>query len=1240
MKPFKHNITPENIGELIDLSVQGDAGTESMAQLQLEGIAALYNILCTHDFAYLADELGMGKTYQALGLAAILWNENPGARILFICPRENLQVKWRSDYLRFFSSNYRRAQGLGDDRATSILFKQPIHRPETFRNLRAWCATIGLPQQIAPFIRHTSFTRPVYVTSEHLSDIDVLLQRTKAICHSCGLFNTRMPNRRVLTGENGSREVNLAFAKALNTKLTEEAENEPYFDLVIVDEAQCLRNPNNQTNDVLYHVLKDQVKKWLLVSATPAHGGPGDLPTILNHYPNRGKVLEPSLVDDLDSMQSELQKYLIRRPRKYSVRSTGTSVKKDVYRSHDAERWAITDASMSALETLAIGLVQKYLTVKLEDQGNRFKIGFLSSFESLQSSLLGNQATHSEVTDGVEVLEDDSHSDYERRATDRIRETKAPDAEFVHKISTSFEENFGIPLPHPKVDFVVDRVAELAFGAPHVVGGCKFLIFTRRISTVEAIRSRLMRKYHESIVARIQRCWGETLDWSGEKAAKEEMDTTGTDESIVEESTDDLFRHAMSEGKWLYRFRQTFRRSGRNSLFFEDAWFQRLCVAGGVEVKEAADRIPKELWAESRAHAARTSGRVQYRARLIRYLSLHAILRVPHVFGFDEESARAWQIAYESMLHDQINVESADIEPTASAIELLTHPTLWTQWDACFPTGPLALPAGGEQLVQQPTDIESLYRRQVLRTLLGQTFQLTDTLLDVYFANEQSGRDATTLPERFMEWFLSDDVSAYQLREECANWIKHTRLIVDSCLDGAGKSWQELASTEDWPPLYNLKAVMGVVGGSGDQKSVTAQFRTPSLPRIVVCTDTLKEGVDMHLFCDQVLHYGVAWTSGDLEQRIGRVDRFFSKIERRLQDEGSPPDVTLDVGYPHVVASLEHTQVERVRERQKLAEKLMDSPISVTIENEEESSTVEGSQGGSELTGEPYANKVSQFPDAGRNLVVLSAREANNIAEHYRAWYAEFMKMLLDSKFQVSPKDENLVQFGYLNSTGFQYEFVWSYDATIGRYVITVSDVSQCCFGRQLQSKRRRLKDREYQCETFVRVLIPTPDEGLDTKVVSKMLNFLDGETPQADLLVEERWQESLASVAGADPSSVIDEDFTVVRLPNRSREQAISLRVQTEVVRICSLIAPLELLPPRSEWNFRSIHDNVQAWALNATNDLSLGYLTVNSNDELVYGMDVICGNLPATSREQVIHEAAWRADMWEAALTGEDRW
>ena len=1239
MEPFKKQISPEDVGELIDLTVEDDAKeTQSMAELQRQGIAALYNILCKHDFSYLADEVGMGKTYQALGLAAILWSEAPSSRILFISPRQNLQYKWRSDYLRFFSSNYRRRQGYGDDRATSVLFNQPIHRPEVFHNLRTWSASIGLPLQIAPFVRHTSFSQPVRVTSNEFDNVDALLRKTKAVSHSCGLFNIKIPSRRGLTRDNASFKLNLAFADAFNEKLAREAGNEAYFDLVVIDEAQCLRNPNNQTNEVLYRVFAGQVKKWLFMSATPAHGGPGDLPTILNHYPGRGQVLDPDLVMDIASMQEALKEFLVRRPRKYQLSQSNTYVKKNQYRTHDLESWAINDEAMNVLETLSIGVVQKGLTIALEDRGNRFRTGFLSSFESLQSSLKGNSSSHLENS---ESPDEDSKGDFQSVASDRIRDAEAPDSRFVNRLTGSFEEKFGMPLPHPKVDFVVNKVAELAFGAKKSKGGSKFLIFTRRISTVDALRSRLMAMYHKSVEERIQRCWGTSLNWTSGPSVEEETDVEDEDESIVGGSSDDLFRYAMSKGQWLYRFRKTFRESGRNALFFEDAWFRRLCIAGGVEVSEAAEKLPIRFWRESRTHASRSDDSGQFRAKRLRYLSLHAIQSVPEIFGLNKETAKPWRIAYESILHEHLHNEMPAKDPHR-AVDLLTRSTLWSEWDKRFPSGPLALPANEAKLAECTIDSKEIYRRQAIRTLLGQTFRLTDTILDLRFANEQSGPNEIAFAMRFLDWFESRDPSACQLRDECKDWIKHIRLIADSCLEGAGKTWRELASTEEWPQLYNLSAVVGVVGGSGDQRSVTRQFRTPSLPRVVVCTDTLKEGVDLHLFCDRIIHYGVAWTSGDLEQRTGRVDRFFSQIERRLQSEGSPPEVSLDIGYPHVVASLESAQVERVRNRQKQAEKLMDSPIPVIIENEEDHAVTDRIERERLSDLEPFAIDGNRFTKSSRDFLIVSERAAKSVAEHYRFWYEEFLRMVHASDWQISPMSDMPVRSTTIFRRKLQYDLDWLYDATIGRYVITIADVAQNQTNDLIDSKRRKLKERKYQTETFIKVLVPKPDEGKDTAVISNLVNFLDNGLVNVNTknLNEWQWREALATVAGAKSGSVENGEEALIELPNRARSQSISLHAGHGFVQIHSLVAALKDLPPRIEWANSNTPERIQSWAQDTTNDLTLGFIAVNKNDELVYGLNVIHGELSVESRRQVLLEAAWRADSWELALTGADRW
>ena len=146
-----------------------------------------------------------------------------------------------------------------------------------------------------------------------------------------------------------------AFARALNAKLTAEAPpDQPYFDLVVVDEAQCLRRPDNQTNSVLHRALEGQVCKWLFMSATPAHGGPSDVHTVLNHYPGAGELIPEDAASDLRGLQRHLQRFMVRRSRTYKTGSSEVRVKKDQYRRHERDAWSVRDQDMTTLQTLSL----------------------------------------------------------------------------------------------------------------------------------------------------------------------------------------------------------------------------------------------------------------------------------------------------------------------------------------------------------------------------------------------------------------------------------------------------------------------------------------------------------------------------------------------------------------------------------------------------------------------------------------------------------------------------------------------------------------------------------------------------------------------------------------------------------------------------------------------------------------------------------------------------------------------
>jgi len=101
-------------------------------------------------------------------------------------------------------------------------------------------------------------------------------------------------------------------------------------------------------------------------------------------------------------------------------------------------------------------------------------------------------------------------------------------------------------------------------------------------------------------------------------------------------------------------------------------------------------------------------------------------------------------------------------------------------------------------------------------------------------------------------------------------------------------------------------------------QTLVRQFRMPGYPLVLITTELLQEGEDLHTFCSAVHHYGIAWTPSSMEQRIGRLDRVRSHTERRLIDiKGRSPrgDELLQVYFPHLEDTVEVLQVHRVLER-------------------------------------------------------------------------------------------------------------------------------------------------------------------------------------------------------------------------------------------------------------------------------------------------------------------------------------
>jgi ERCC4-related helicase len=78
--------------------------------------------------------------------------------------------------------------------------------------------------------------------------------------------------------------------------------------------------------------------------------------------------------------------------------------------------------------------------------------------------------------------------------------------------------------------------------------------------------------------------------------------------------------------------------------------------------------------------------------------------------------------------------------------------------------------------------------------------------------------------------------------------------------------------------LANVRLVNGATQGDTRQRLMLT-FNSPFFPEVLIASSVMAEGVDLHRFCRYVIHHDLDWNPSTLEQRTGRVDRIGAKVE-------------------------------------------------------------------------------------------------------------------------------------------------------------------------------------------------------------------------------------------------------------------------------------------------------------------------------------------------------------------------
>ena len=327
----------------------------------MEGVYGLIQRLKQHDIALLADEVGMGKTIQALGVMSLLWQSKPNAKVLVLAPNMVICDQWRNE----------------------------------FENLRHKHANADLAEAIKHIrpILCKNFIDPDHGVLKEIHQIQNDLEKQALFCltiiHSLsGLVPEDSKNNCIAVAREKAQEINERIQTVLKDG----------FDLVVIDEAHYFRNINGGSQRVaaakgLFGEPNGHTrlaKQYLLLTATPSHSNIHDVNNILGFFKDT-KALSP---------RDSLKRYAVRRLR-FMQGLEGAYNKYHYRHEHVLEANFKEDPSSE----LFFALYQKALVDEYGGKGGgkSFLYGYLEGFESVAQHSKAQEVILAKIMDNMSL---------------------------------------------------------------------------------------------------------------------------------------------------------------------------------------------------------------------------------------------------------------------------------------------------------------------------------------------------------------------------------------------------------------------------------------------------------------------------------------------------------------------------------------------------------------------------------------------------------------------------------------------------------------------------------------------------------------------------------------------------------------------------------------------------------------------------------------------------------------------
>ena len=958
-------VTPSFVQELVDFAPTALAQGFGFAEQQVHGTVAIFNMLERNQCAYLADEVGMGKTYVALGVMGLTRYFNPHARIVVVAPRENIQRKWIKELKNFVRLNWR----LTGNRVKSLQGK-PAWEPVYCNSLLDFVGEAQLNADRDFFLRMTSFSLAVKLPERRHRLTRHLLERLSWL------------PRQVLSADTPGTFRD-AYGCAINAAV-------PPIDLLVIDEGHNLKHgfgPNVSTRNRVMGLAfghpdghadehpwyRYKPARVLLLSATPFEDEYAAIQRQLEVF-GFGKIRlwdanggDPVSVDRLlnsdvseDEKRDIVGRLMVRRVG--SLMIAGRSHTKNMYR-REWRQGGFRDHDLpiridDPKQRLVVGLMQKKVAEVIGNEKfqNNFQIGMLSSFESFLETV-GTRKRSSRLSGAVAGDDEDgAASIFDGNQGETVDERLGIDTDAIAAMVESYRSRFHATLPHPKLDSTADSFASL------FDSGEKVLVFVRRVRTVDELAAKLDAYFDRWLKSRMKAALptlateieGLFDQYKSERAMRPEQQVEAFPLDEEEDQPDELPEERSSiddddEGSaetffsWFFRGRgpqgilsgaafQKNRLSSHSSLyatFFEDdyvSWLlnrpesplDRLAGISKMSIAELANTLKTcAYW-----HFRRLTKRAKGYARRQVFLAYQqaALELIEKAGGALGDRARV-------VLRERFpDPHRGTLEPPGGfpgPEQAIGFTSFFTELVKCQTLRKQVWPEDSIDNFRQ-----RFRRREQRRELLSAMARLGTSYIDLYLlAIKQLG--AFTLRQEF-----DSDAPVRNLARSFVELLdrqsRQTGFHAFYELSQAAKCFDLLVGV-NFPdvPTGELDQLAGRFGATlqrqvpvgrmsgGVSKRLVSQFRMPGFPLALVTTDVLQEGEDLHTFCRHIVHYGITWTPSAMEQRTGRIDRIGSLVQRRLDGTDATPNASdfLQVYFPHLQDTVEVLQVRRVLHR-------------------------------------------------------------------------------------------------------------------------------------------------------------------------------------------------------------------------------------------------------------------------------------------------------------------------------------